>query len=157
MKKRFIKSIASVLSTVMLCSFIAPTTALAQGWRRPPRRHHHSEAWLVVPALIGVGVAINNHSKKSNIRTVERTEIVEDVAPNSYEAYKDKFINSLDNAELELYYYLDSLEPSKKGKNYKRHCSKSVTQRRLKKIITALHEEYTLIRVQGDYVYFRKL
>lgn len=159
MKKRFIKSIASVLSVIVLCSFVAPTAAFAWGHHHHRRHHHHSKAWWVVPALIGVGVAIHNNSQKSRTETVHIRE-VEDYnysETSDYDTFKSNFIRSLDNSELKIYYSLQNLPPNKEGRSYKRYCKKDVDKRRLEKITTNLYEDYEFLRVQGDYVYFKKL
>ena len=169
MKKRYLKSIASVLTLVMSLTIMAPTVALAKpprGGGRPPMhhdrdhgrghdrghgRHHgrHKDAYLWGLGLGIVGGAILH--KNTN------RPVVTHVAVYDYNMYKQDFINDLDNRELELYYYLCDLAPNDEGRSYRHFCEKNVTQRRLEKITKALYEDYQFLRVDDDYIYFRKL
>ena len=155
MRKRLLKSIATILSLVMTFTFMAPTAAVARRHHQPRSHHHHhhdySRGWWVLPALIGIGALIHNNSKGAEIRRVEEVDVYD------YDSFKQAFINDLDDAELELYFSLDRLNPNKEGRSYKRYCKKAITKQCLQKITTALYEDYEFISIQGDYVYFKKL
>ena len=172
MRKRSLQSIAAVLTLVMSLTIAAPTVALAKphrdGGHRPKyhdryhdrnrdrdydRDHHrkhsrHKNAYLWG---LGLGIVGGAFFHKNTNRPV-----VTHIAVYDYDMYKNEFISDLDNDELELYYYLSSLEPNAEGRNYRHFCERSITKRRLTKIIKALYEDYQFLRAEGDYIHFIK-
>ncbi len=132
MKKRLTQFAAFALVLSFVLSIAAPSTALAK------RRHHRGWHWY--PPII-TGHIINRPC-------VPQVPVVYD-----YNLYRQNFINSLDDEESALFIWLEGLS---KGRHIKPY-GKDVTKRRLKKIISALYQEYRYIGVQDGCIHFDKL
>lgn len=158
------KLTAAILLAIMVVTMMVPTLALAH---RRHRGYHHRD-WLYGAGLVTLGYLAHKNTNRPHVQVVQiaqPTHVVQQgvqvgapVLAFNYEAYKQNFIQSLDDEESALYLQLRELEPNVSSDEcYKFPYKKDVTKRRLKKIMNALYEEYKYEGVKDNLLYFTKL
>lgn len=159
MKKQHIKFSAAILTLIMALTIVAPTAALARGYRHHGHRHHrhHSSrhwAWGLGALAVG-GILLHKNTNQPEVHVYSSPSA--GLAVYSYDVYKQNFLFDLDDKESALYIEIKDLEPNNDDECYKYPFDRDVTKRRLKKICTALYEDFKYIGVKDDMVYFQKL
>lgn len=157
------KLTAAILLAIMVVTMMVPTLALAH---RRGRGYNHRD-WLYGAGLVTLGYLAHKNTNRPHVQVVQMTQpahvvqqgvqLATPVLAFNYEAYKQNFINSLDDDESALYLTLRELEPNDTDECYKFPYKKDVTKRRLKKIMNALYQEYKYEGVRDNLVYFTKL